>query len=201
LAEFGLTLETMKKKREIADKLRVLEWELPDVFAWLCTFCDYVGHKLSDDVWYKYPKVCPYCLQPMNCICVIMRREDRPSKEERERRLNHLRKSSAPLKTLDEWVCKLSELYAHINRKLPREATGFHTVEEIGELSQELRRYEENDPTFTQQDFQEEIADVFTWTVGMAIRAGLDLRQILWQKFPGVCPYCGASPCGCPLPG
>lgn len=130
----------------------------------------------------------------------MRRNRDRPSKKEREQRLDLLRKSSPPLKTLDEWMSQLSELYAHINRKLPREATGFHTVEEIGELSKELRRHEENDPTFTQQDFQEEIADVFTWTVGMAIRAGLDFKQILWQKFPGVCPYCDGCPCHCPMP-
>lgn len=66
LAEFGLTAEMMKKKRETEEKFRVLEWELPDVFAWLCTFCDYVRHKLSEDVWYKYPKVCPHCFQPTN---------------------------------------------------------------------------------------------------------------------------------------
>ena len=194
MSQMKLTVDDLKKRKSAQ---KVLEWELPDILAWLCSFCDSVDHRLQEDVWHKYPGVCPYCLEKYHCTCTVTPYNMRKPKQLIDKELDHYRKTGKMITTLDGWTRRYAELYGRINRLFPVEYSGFHALEEIGEVSDDLRKMTERASDFTHDALKGEIADVFSWTVAIALRVGLDLSQIVWQKFPSVCPYCGDAPCTC----
>jgi len=73
-------------------------------------------------------------------------------------------------------------------------------VEEIGELAETLRKYQENDENEDQlKDIEMEIADVVAWIASLANVLNIDLEKALYQKYPLVCPKCRENPCICEL--
>lgn len=191
LSQMGYTVDRIKEDHE---KVHILEWELPDLFAWLCAFATCVDHKLEHDVWYKYPRICPYCAEKINCVCIAKSPDEKPSKEIlEEMRKSAIENGKVP-SSLKEWQKALDLLYKKINRVQEEEVIGFHMHEELGEISRELRKRSERLP-FSDKDLSDEIADVFSWTIGLASRMKLDMEEITWQKYPGTCPYCEQSVC------
>jgi NTP pyrophosphatase (non-canonical NTP hydrolase) len=193
LAQMNLKVDDMIKRHE---KVKVLEWELPDMFAWLCAFATCVNHKLEDDVWHKYPRLCPYCIENQNCICIAKAPEEKPQRGIIAGRIQSAINNEKIPSSLNEWQDVLDKLYKKVNRVQEEEVIGFHLQEEIGELSRELRKKMEYVP-FDEKDLSDEIADVFSWTIGLASRMSLNMEKITWQKFPGKCPYCDSSKCEC----
>jgi len=63
-------------------------------------------------------------------------------------------------------------------------------AEEVGELAEALRRG-------TQQEREEEFADVLAWLSTLATIAGVDLEGAALGKYGKGCPRCGKTPCGC----
>ena len=68
-------LHLMEEAGEVAKAMRKedflhLQQDLPDIFAWLCSFANRTGIDLEDALWQKYPSVCPYCLQDKYCVCI-----------------------------------------------------------------------------------------------------------------------------------
>jgi len=37
----------------------------------------------------------------------------------------------------------------------------------------------------------------FSWLMTLANRLHIDVSDVMWKRFPGVCSYCGQSPCVC----
>jgi len=192
LSQMKLSIEEIKRDRE---KVHVLEWELPDLLAWLCAFATCIDHKLEHDVWHKYPGICPYCAEKRNCLCIAKSPGEKPPKEILEQRLDSAIKNGEIPKSLPEWQKLLDRLYKKINRVQEEEIIGFHMQEELGELSRELRKMSELTPTLSDKDLSSEIADVFSWTIALASRMGLDMEEITWRKYPRACPYCGKTVC------
>jgi NTP pyrophosphatase (non-canonical NTP hydrolase) len=187
-----ISVDELKKQHK---KIHVLEWELPDMFAWLCAFATCVNHELKADMWHKYPTICPYCLEKHNCLCIAKSPEEKPPKAVLEARLKSARNNATQPKSLREWQDLLDYLYKKINRVQEEEVIGFHLQEEVGELSRELRKMTELDRDFLDEDFSGEIADVFSWTLALASRMDLKMEEITWNKYPRVCPYCGQPVC------
>jgi NTP pyrophosphatase (non-canonical NTP hydrolase) len=176
------------------EKIHILEWELPDVFAWLCAFATCVHHELEDDMWHKYPRICPYCSEKRNCLCIAKSPDEKPSKEKLEEKLSYARKNGKHPESLDDWQACIDRLYKKINRVQEEEVIGFHLHEEVGEVSREFRKMEE-DTGFSQKDLSCEIADVFSWMLALASRMGLNMAEITWNKYPEVCAYCLEAEC------
>ena len=65
-------------------------------------------------------------------------------------------------------------------------------VEEVGELSRDLRRGD-------REALAEEFADVFAWLASLASLCDIDLDAVV-VKYAGGCPKCSASPCRCAEP-
>ncbi len=63
-------------------------------------------------------------------------------------------------------------------------------IEEVGELSQSLRKGDHADRIH-------EFADVLAWTFSLANQAGVDLEAAV-ERYAHGCPKCGAVPCRCP---
>ncbi|NJE00865.1 MazG nucleotide pyrophosphohydrolase domain-containing protein [Thermococcus sp. JdF3] len=84
----------------------------------------------------------------------------------------------------------IKEIYFHKDSKRGVERTFLWFVEEVGELSEAIRK---ND----REAMEEEFADVLAWLASLATLLGVDLEEAAKKKYPGVCPYCGKKPCEC----
>lgn len=87
---------------------------------------------------------------------------------------------------------EIGAVYLDRDRKRGLEKTFLWMAEEVGELSEAIRR----------KDFfsaKEELADVVAWTASVANLLGIDLEQAIREKYPpDRCGRCSKSPCGCP---
>ena len=84
----------------------------------------------------------------------------------------------------------IKDMYFHRDSERGLEKTFLWFVEEVGELAEALRKGK-------REDMEEEFADVLAWLVSLANLADVDLEKAVLKKYPGVCPYCGKSPCEC----
>ena len=69
-------------------------------------------------------------------------------------------------------------------------------IEEVGELSEALRKVEE-DQTTSLKDLVKEFADVLAWLCSLANLLDVDLDKAINEKYPGKCLKCGNNPCSC----
>jgi NTP pyrophosphatase (non-canonical NTP hydrolase) len=71
-------------------------------------------------------------------------------------------------------------------------------VEEVGELAEALRKYQEQGQAPSAlKNVELEIADVIAWVASLANVLEIDLEAALYEKYPNVCPKCGTNPCSC----
>ena len=91
---------------------------------------------------------------------------------------------------LREFQKMIKEIYFHKDSKRGVERTFLWFVEEVGELSEAIRK---ND----REAMEEEFADVLAWLASLANLLGVDLEEAAKKKYPGVCPDCGKKPCEC----
>lgn len=89
---------------------------------------------------------------------------------------------------INDFQKMIYELYYERDYARGPERTMLWLVEEIGELSEALRKDE---------DIEEEIADVIAWVVSLANLFNIDVEEVLNKKYPGYCIKCGKKPCGC----
>ncbi len=170
---------------------RDLARDLPDVFAWLCAFANQYGLDLQEVVWEGYPRVCPYCQKAVNCLCIGQKKVEK----DQAALDNHRRQRASIPGSLDDWVDMFRDIYGGVNAIQGRAAVGFHLMEEIGEVANEILK-----PNVAR--CREEVADVFAWMVGVHIKAQSDqgddprsFSETVWKVFPGTCKVCHARPC------
>jgi len=89
---------------------------------------------------------------------------------------------------IGEFQKMIYELYYKRDSYRGADKTMLWLVEEIGELSEALRKGE---------DIGEEVADVVAWVVSLANLYNIDVEEVLNKKYPGYCIKCGKKPCGC----
>lgn len=139
---------------------------------------------LSEMFWRKYPGTCYRCAHelahekilgtdylPCVCLAVPVVPEDR--KAFRESYLEKAREKPRP-STLDEWANMIKVIYGPNHRQLSLSAVALHFLEEVGEVAEDLRKLRELGPKPDEQikrkrvmKLQEEIADVFSWILGL----------------------------------
>jgi len=198
LSRETLCLHIVEEVGEVARDLRKEDYvslreDLPDVFAWLCAYCELVGINLEDAVWEKYPRVCPYCLQKKNCVCV----GGSYAIYEVSRTQNYASKNSKPA-TLDDWLMMFKTIYGNVNTIVMTPGIGLHLMEEIGELAKQLRRDNHETPRH-----YEGVADVFAWIMALAMKH-VDSKQtfgeMVWKIYPRKCKKCNQDRCMCVTP-
>lgn len=89
---------------------------------------------------------------------------------------------------ISEFQNLIRELYLAKDSKRGIEKTFLWFIEEVGELSEAIRKNE---------NVGEEFADVFAWLVSLANLCGIDLEKEVRIKYPGICRKCGSNPCKC----
>ncbi len=81
------------------------------------------------------------------------------------------------------------QLYGERDKKRGLEATFMWLVEEIGELSEAIRKKES-------KNMREEFADVLAWLFSLANILNIEMSECFVEKYI-VCPRCKRIPCVC----
>lgn len=173
---------------------------LPKVFSWYCSLVVKSRiNGLSEATWTKFPYCCPYCLHAP-CICPTGKKDLFDNKEN----LHTLAKENLTKKpqTLTDWQTMFGVIYPR-SQGYDQKSNFAHLIEELGEAYR--LRY------FYPKDLEGELADIFTWILGMAnlldsrAKDGIlnehyvyyDLAEEVFKKYGGVCPNCKHIPCSC----
>lgn len=91
---------------------------------------------------------------------------------------------------ISEFQAMIEKIYGERDRERGSALTFQWFTEEVGELARAIRKGERD-------NLEEEFADVLAWLSTLASIHGVDLVEAVGKKYPGVCSYCGKSPCGC----
>jgi NTP pyrophosphatase (non-canonical NTP hydrolase) len=179
---------------KVAECLRKEEYHkaldaLAHVFNWTCSFvwrcrresalgC-IIKKPLSRIVWNKYPYHCPLCANEV-CICSIYRKEyenmtpaERGEKDaENEIKLARARAKTHKIpETLDKFTEMFQDIYLGAHYALSIEAIAFHFMEEVGEVSTDIRKLRERKSEAEVEqltdELEKEIADIISWTMSL----------------------------------
>ncbi|MBS3176804.1 hypothetical protein J4457_06240 [Candidatus Woesearchaeota archaeon] len=186
-SDSDLWLHVVEEVGELAEGLRKIDGSddeflenIADTFAWMCAFAERYG-SFEDMVWEKYPSACFYCVQEIDCVCPVDKKD--------EEKLKNLSTTERP-SNLYGWQNMLNRVYGKANQERTLEEIGFHLFEEIGEVAKALRK---KDP----EEIRNELADSFAWLAALINRydSGLQLGDIIWKRYPDKCPHCETKPC------
>ena len=87
---------------------------------------------------------------------------------------------------------RMDALYGERDRARGVDATVAWLAEELGELSQAVRKGGRDEQLH-------ELGDVLAWLASLANQLDLSLDEAA-ARYAGGCPRCGATPCVCPPP-
>ncbi|MEK7482405.1 MAG: MazG nucleotide pyrophosphohydrolase domain-containing protein [Patescibacteria group bacterium] len=191
-----ILLHLIEEMGEIAEELRKentpeVILKLPDIFAWLlsfCNACEPTAVDLEKAIRNKYPGVCPYCFAADTCTC-IANAEPKPTYKSNSRMLEPFRNAAKEGLTLDEWQGLFARIYGPVNKIKTQMQLWLHLWEEIGELSKAFR--------IGRPDLEEEVADVFAWLIGISNKLFIFLANVTWNAYPGRCRKCSQKECQC----
>ncbi len=186
-----LALRLSEEMSFIAECLRKEAYEelverLPRFYLWFLAFCSMTSLSLEGAIWEKYHGCCPYCGALKNCFCI--------SNETKSEHLHRAEDASKPV-TLKEWQDFFFDLYGKINKLLPTVTVGLHLAEEVGEVSRAFRLQEREG----EKPLHDEVADVMAWLFALSSKLSIDLEEVTWRTYPGVCDVCGKEQCECNL--
>ncbi len=88
-----------------------------------------------------------------------------------------------------EFQKKIKDIYFEKDDARGVEGTFMWFAEEVGELSQAIRRG-------SMQQLEEEFSDVMAWLVSLATICGVDMETAA-GKYASGCPKCSKTPCVC----
>ncbi len=159
-----------------------IPYRLCMAFSWGCSIANRWHIKLPDEIWKRFPGVCPYC-GAMPCFC-------------KERGLNRQLPTQASTPRpfyMSDWQKMFSEIYP----KNTINDSAVHLAEEIGELSEAIRNHWSihNEEWFDKSI--EELVDTIANLFGVASCLKFDLEDNLEQYFKNGCPKCHTLNCHC----
>ena len=88
----------------------------------------------------------------------------------------------------------MADLYFHNDQKRGIHRTALWLMEEMGELSAELKHDQLN---LNKDAIKEEMADIYAWVASLANLLEIDLNDAVSKKYPDKCLKCGENPCVC----
>ena len=94
--------------------------------------------------------------------------------------------------TFSDYQALIHKMYYEKDQERGIDGTFMWLMEEIGELAAALRQG-------SQEDKNEEFADVIAWLATIANVANVDLGQVIQEKYGTGCPGCQKLVCDCPI--
>jgi diguanylate cyclase (GGDEF)-like protein len=96
--------------------------------------------------------------------------------------------------SLNQWHFMFNAIYGIRNSERDAVKLFSHLVEVGGGFAKIVRKGS------SPRDVASFLGKLFAWYSALSTRLGFrDLESIAWQKYPGICPYCGETPCRCRL--
>lgn len=88
---------------------------------------------------------------------------------------------------LEDWQKMMWSIYGPKDRRdYTLEELLLHVVGQAGKIAKGLRKD-------SVQTVREVLPEMFVWLLGFCSMYPLDLEKIVWEKYPGLCPYCGTD--------
>lgn len=180
---------------------------LPKVFAWYCSLVRVLNiEKLEDEVWRKFPYICPFC-SSSTCECESL--SDPEMLDQGRLSAAAERNSSKRPGDLKDWQELFDEVYDQSSsgllpvlgeqsyeRRLERACLKLH--EERTELAEAIRL-----KAFFPSHVVNESVDLFAAICGFAnvistnYDGNLDLGELVWNRYPDRCDTCSERICIC----
>ncbi|MEK7658433.1 MAG: hypothetical protein AAB352_01035 [Patescibacteria group bacterium] len=151
-------------------------------FSWAMAILNRFHVELANDMWHRFPGLCPYCLcAPCSC-------KERPLERHR---LEGKSKGEKPI-SLRDWQLMFAKIYPNSVIE-----SAIHLAEEAGEVDEALQNYSTTHKNDWFWKAVEELVDAITNIFGVANCLNLDLADGLAGFFANGCPKCCHSPCDC----
>ncbi len=151
-------------------------------FSWSLAMLNRYHINLSDDMWRRFPGVCPYCLEAP-CAC-----KQRPT--ERQKLVGKTR-GKQPV-SLRDWQEMFARVYPNVVL-----VSAIHLAEEAGEVNEALQAHSATHRDDCFWKIIEELVDAITNIFSVANCLRLDLAAGMAEYFSDGCPRCQRSPCEC----
>lgn len=182
-----------------------IQWELPDIFAWLCAAASRLSDSSLDDiVWAKFSGGCPGCGKHEDCSCPdvgeAISSSASPQPEPEQTSFFDTQRPSC----LDEWQEFFGKMYGRRNADSQPLFLLGRLTEDVGRISRSLRLRKPS------TEIEPKLASIFAWlcgicnrysaTYGAADEGAFRLSQIMYKKYHDTCAKCHHVPCACRLP-
>ena len=179
-----LVLKAVRKfeQEKRADAYRHIVYHLCMALSWSLAMFNRYHINLADDMWRRFPGVCPYCSEAP-CAC-----KQRP--KDRQKLVGRTR-GKQPV-SLRDWQKMFAEIYPNVVL-----VSAIHLAEEAGEVNEALQALSATHQDNYFWEVVEELVDVVTNIFGVANCLGLDLAEGMAGYFANGCPKCKRSPCEC----
>lgn len=192
--DIGRCFQLIIRKRE-----NEVEDMLPSIFKWFCILyskCSVDKKNLvSEILWFKFPKICPYC-KASTCTCKVGK-ESLDIEYITKFSQDNIKKMPT---TLNDWQNHFQQIYPKSADSGNWSSNVSHLAEELAELNEAYRK------SYVKKGIpcvEMELADVFTWIIGLANvvdaykdalpkneKGRYQLGDAIFKQFEKGCPKC-----------
>ncbi len=164
------------------EKYDNIMYHLCMAFSWALAIFNRFHINLADDMWSRFPGLCPYCLGAP-CCC-----KQRPKERQK---ITGSSRGEQPI-LLRDWQKMFAEIYPNVVL-----VSAIHLAEEAGEVDEALHAHSATHKEDWFWKAVEELVDAITNIFGVANCLNLDLAIGMAEYFSGGCPKCHNFPCEC----
>lgn len=182
---------------------------LPKMFAWAVALLKNIKGNtanLEELLLVKYPRSCSYCCN-LPCDCY---RGKKPKLDLERVRAKYMQESAKQSRSVADFQLMFRRIYesswgvSACDRGTEQAYQALNKVytrmvEEVSEVAEAVRFYH-----LYPANFDNELADYFAWWFAMAsslhmvgIGSVVNVEDLLWSAYPGLCPSCTLSRCDC----
>lgn len=174
---------TRVQKAVRKDDTEHLHYWLCMAFSWSLALGNRFHLDLDDEMWKRFPGICPYC-KDTRCSC----HKQRPAERSRD-----LTAAIDRPKTLRGYQQMFAVIYGHNTLRDAAE----HLNEEIGEVDEAVEHYLGTHNPVLFEEIVIELVDAVTNMFAVATCMKLDLAVETEKVFKNGCPKCFDIPCKC----
>lgn len=164
------------------EKYEFMEYHLCMALSWSLAIANRLHINVSDEMWARFPGLCPYCLSAP-CRCKERRRV--------RRKLAGKSNSERPV-SLSDWQEMFAKVYPNVIY-----VSAMHLAEEAGEVDEAIRNYQATHKEEWFKKSVEELIDLITNIFGVANCRKLSINIGMAGYFANGCPGCKKLPCCC----